>query len=225
MAKKYIVYEKTDWKKKSDVLFAILVCMILTAFVTSQIEILSAQQHSVIECICFVVAALICFQAFSELYYKRICDFHDKLGGKFGSQYVRSKYLQTSSISSYFPFIVITVCLADVAITLIYGTDRETFSFLMLLFQFLYYLFLAVYKSYFIDLIVLFGDQSFLSGQYIVKYESATKVREIKRISTMQDTVVSFELLNEESRVIVQDKFVLSDFLLLKRYICTQNIS
>jgi hypothetical protein len=71
----------------------------------------------------------------------------------------------------------------------------------------------------------LFGDQSFLSGQYVVRYASAAEVREIKRTLAMPDTVVSFELLNEESRVIVRDKFVLSDFLLLKQYIDTQNIS
>jgi hypothetical protein len=225
MGKKYIVYEKTARKKKCDILLALVVCIMLIAYVTSQIEILSAQQHSVIECICFIVAAFVCFHVFSELYYKRICDCHDKLGWIFGSQYIRSKYSQTSRISHYIPFIGITVCLSDVVITLLYGADRETFSLLMLLSQFLYYLFLVVYKGYFLDLIVLFGDQSFLSGQYVVRYASAAEVREIKRTLAMPDTVVSFELLNEESRVIVRDKFVLSDFLLLKQYIDTQNIS
>lgn len=208
---RYHIYEKPAWKVLSNILLAVVVGVMLVACMASYLNISSWLQSS-IECICFVVSILVCHYAFISLYYKGIktyiCNHKDISLSKYSSL----KFEQASRLAYIMPFVTISICVIDVVLTVCFGSVREEFSLLMLVTQFLYFLFMVVYKGYFLDLIVAFGKDTFLSGLYIVRYDNISEIRESGRKNALQDMVVCFFVLGRDGSIVGHDKFTLTDY-------------
>ncbi len=211
---KYYIYEKAKWKNKYNILLSLTIISMAVVYSSSFLPLPNIV-YSTIICIGFIISTVIAHCIFNDLFFKSINEYIHNEKAKTISAYSTSKLAQTIKITYFIPYLTGFTCALDIILVLLLGETKESFSFPMLLTQFFYFLSLAAYKGYFIDLIIAFGKDSFVSGLYTVKYANIAKIEEKRRIHALQDTVVIFNVLDKNNSIVGYDKLPLSDYLFL----------
>lgn len=212
--RKYRNGEVTLWKRKANVLFVVLILLMLGTYI-STLFALDDKIHSAIEGISCVFADLICYYIFVKLYFAEIKLFIDNPKTKIVSEYVTHKMKQSLHFTSILNYVVWVVCAVEIILVVFKGNDREAFAHFSLLLQASYFLVLMAYKCYFIDLIVAFGEKTYISGIYTVAYDKIDKIVETRRIPNYLDDVVGFEVFYQGDKV-GKDRWTDTDY----RYLC-----
>jgi len=217
MCKKYCKCENASWKKKGDFLFYSLIVLMLGAYLSTMIKV-EKEVHSVVEGISCVFADLICYYIFVKLYFAEIKLFIDNPKTKIVSEYVTHKMKQSLHFTSILNYVVWVVCAVEIILVVFKGNDREAFAHFSLLLQASYFFVLMAYKCYFIDLIVAFGEKTYISGIYTVAYDKIDKIVEKHRVLNYLDTVVEFDLFYQGGKV-GRDRWTDTDYRYLSERI------
>lgn len=171
--------------------------------------------HSAIEGIAVVFADFICCYVFTKLYFAGIKSFVDNPGTKIVSEQAMRMTKLTLRFTNALNVIVSVVCAVEIILVVFKGDDREVFALSSLVLQVSYFMVLMAYKGYFIDLIVAFGEKTYISGIYTVAYDKIDKIVETRRIPNYLDDVIGFEVFYQGDKV-GKDRWTDTDY----RYLC-----
>lgn len=198
--RKYRNGEVAIWKRKANVLFVVLILLMLGTYI-STLFALDDKIHSAIEGIAVVFADFICYYVFTKLYFAGIKSFVDNPGTKIVSEQAMRMTKLTLRFTNALNVIVSVVCAVEIILVVFKGNDREVFKLSSLVLQVSYFMVLMAYKGYFIDLIVAFGEKTYISGIYTVAYDKIDKIVETRRIPNYLDDVVGFEVFYQGDKV------------------------
>lgn len=212
--RKYRNGEVTLWKRKANVLFVVLALLMIGVYISTWFA-LDDKIHSAIEGIAVVFADFICYYVFTKLYFAGIKSFVDNPGTKIVSEQAMRMTKLTLRFTNALNVMVWIVGAVGIILVVFKGDDREVFELSSLVLQVSYFMVLMAYKGYFIDLIVAFGEKTYISGNYTVAYDKIDKIVETRRIPNYLDDVVGFEVFYQGDKV-GKDRWTDTDY----RYLC-----
>lgn len=210
---KYSISENASWKRQGDLLFVVMILALLGACVSTYL-VVEDGVHSLIEGTSFIITDVICFHLFTNLYYRSIKLFANNPKNKVVSKYSACKIKHASQLTHIINYVTWGVLIIDIILIAFMGAHREDFANAMLVLQFLYLCTLVVYKAYYLDLIVVFGEETYISGINTVAYNKIDKIVEKRRVLAEQDTVIFVELFNNDEKV-GADRLTIADYLFL----------
>lgn len=213
---RYKIASSRVWDKRSILFFALLVAIMLCACLSSYLNI-KDHYRIAIEVGVFIAADIICYYVFTHVYFGGIQQLIEKEGYTLVSSYSIKKYKSASAYTDAMKYIVFIVCLANIVVAAILLEHRMYFKTTMLVVQVIFFCVVIVYKAYFIDLIVAFSNENYISGLNLVEYINLDTISEVWRSNGYEDVVIGVELYHLGIKV-GYDKFTNSDYV----YLCKQ---